>query len=316
MKQEQERGITIQSAAISFSWSHHMINLIDTPGHADFNVEVERAIRVLDGTVVILDAVSGVEAQCEQVWSQANRHKIQRIVFINKMDRDGANIDRCIQDLKLLPYFHHLHTPKFLQCQFPVFVDNVFCAIVDVITSRLLRWPDSDKKKMTDSSLISDTQQLQRATFLRQILVEELAEVDDVFLDILLSTENHMDIPSIEIKHALRRACIDSQIIPIFCGAAQKNIGIQPLLDAIVAYLPSPLERPPVYGALETSRADFSPALPKSHSQKAVEDGISASAHYVEIKPDRQAPLTALAFKVIFNKQRGFMVFVRIYSGL
>ncbi|KAF9956290.1 Ribosome-releasing factor 2, mitochondrial [Mortierella alpina] len=282
MKQERERGITITSAAITFGWKDHRINLIDTPGHVDFTIEVERSIRVLDGAVTILDAVAGVEAQTETVWQQAARQGIPRIAFVNKMDRAGAGFGRTSLN----------DTPSTGGAQS---MDAQFNGVVDVLSMEILRW-DSDSKgaKMTRSPLDSsylDQDLYLEAVKARVALVEQLSALDEHIIELFLTLEDHMAIEAKDLQAAIRRLTLSSTIVPVLCGASFKNIGVQPLLDSVVDYLPSPDERPAALGRMPDG--------------KMVEIG----------KGGLKERLCALAFKVVHDARRGPMVFVRVYAG-
>ncbi|KAF9303956.1 Ribosome-releasing factor 2, mitochondrial, partial [Mortierella antarctica] len=300
MKQERERGITITSAAITFGWKGHRINLIDTPGHVDFTIEVERSIRVLDGAVTILDAVAGVEAQTETVWQQAARQGIPRIAFVNKMDRAGAGFGRTVREMR-----------SRLGCR-PVVVqiplmeaggknstgslnEVGFNGLVDVLSMEVLRW-DSDPKGATISkqpldSSYPDQELYQEAVKARVALVEQLAALDEHIIELFLTLEDHMAIETKDLQAAIRRLTLSSTIVPVLCGASFRNIGVQPLMDSVVDYLPSPEERPAALGRMA--------------------DGKLVEIGHGGIKER----LCALAFKVIHDARRGSMVFVRVYAG-
>lgn len=299
MKQERERGITITSAAITFGWKDHRINLIDTPGHVDFTIEVERSIRVLDGAVTILDAVAGVEAQTETVWQQAARQGIPRIAFVNKMDRAGAGFGRTVREMR-----------SRLGCR-PVVVqiplmeagknstgnanEVGFNGVVDVLSMEVLRW-DSDSKGANISKQALDTsypdQELyQEAVKARVALVEQLAALDEHIIELFLTLEDHMAIEAKDLQAAIRRLTLSSTIVPVLCGASFRNIGVQPLMDSVVNYLPSPEERPAALGRMA--------------------DGKLVEIGHGGIKER----LCALAFKVVHDARRGPMVFVRVYAG-
>ncbi|OZJ03390.1 hypothetical protein BZG36_04003 [Bifiguratus adelaidae] len=288
---ERERGITINSAAITFGWKGHKINLIDTPGHVDFTVEVERSVRVLDGAVTVLDGVAGVEAQTETVWRQANRYKVPRIAFVNKMDRVGANFGKSIVEMwKKL-------AARPLVCQVPVFDDGGnFRRIMDVVEMKMLDW-EADKEHgsiVNSRDLVKEDGKLYKlAAGGRTALVETLGELDEELLETFLSTENHLALPSPDIKRAIRRVTCSNTAVPVFCGASFRNLGVQPLLDAVNDYLPSPLDRP-------------------SAVAKAA---ISGKAQDVTIPLNQKDKLRALAFKVTYDARRGPLVFVRVYSG-
>ncbi|KAF8434619.1 P-loop containing nucleoside triphosphate hydrolase protein [Terfezia claveryi] len=294
---ERARGITITSACITFPWHTHTVNLIDTPGHADFTFEVERAIRVLDGAVTILDGVAGVEAQTEKVWRQAERYNIPRIIFVNKLDRMGAGFGRTVKEIgvKLNGWPAVMQIPMY---ETDGASDEVFMGVVDVVENRVFRWGESGgdgrnvevygyswlKEKMPKLH--------EEALRARVALVELLSEFDDHLVEMYLELGDHHFIPATEIKKVLRRLTLDGRgrVIPVFCGASFRNIGVQPLLDGVVDYLPSPQDRPPAavsyYEGKETALLDIS---------------------------DNR--ICALAFKVIHDPKRGMMVFVRVYSG-
>ncbi|KAF9166481.1 Ribosome-releasing factor 2, mitochondrial [Actinomortierella ambigua] len=300
MKQERERGITITSAAITFGWHDHKINLIDTPGHVDFTIEVERAIRVLDGAVTILDAVAGVEAQTETVWQQADRHDVARIAFVNKMDRAGAGFGRTVREMRTrlgcrpvvvqIPLVETVATSASTSKH-----DAEFNGVVDIVTMETLRW-DADPngtnvvRRPIDASY-PDKELYQEAVKARMALVEQLAALDETIVELFLTLEDHMAIEPKDIKAAIRRLTLSSTVVPVLCGASFRNIGVQPLLDAVVDYLPSPVDRPAAHG--------------RQPDGDLVEIGNGG---------DKER-LCALAFKVIHDARRGPMVFVRVYAG-
>ncbi|XP_033861987.3 ribosome-releasing factor 2, mitochondrial isoform X1 [Acipenser ruthenus] len=281
MAQERERGITIQSAAVTFDWNDHRINLIDTPGHVDFTVEVERALRVLDGAVAVFDASAGVEAQTLTVWRQADKHHVPRICFLNKMDKPGASfvysIESIRQKLKVKP----------LPLQIPIGTGKAFEGLVDLVTNEKLTWsPKSsrDDGRVFERSPLTtadDPDLVKEARDARSALIEQIADLDDEFAELVLGefNENLDALPSVKLHAAIRRVTLARTAVPVFCGSALKNKGVQPLLDAITMYLPAPNER-----------------------------------HH-ELLQWYGDDLCALAFKVIHDKQRGPLVFVRIYSG-
>ncbi|KAM8871372.1 ribosome-releasing factor 2, mitochondrial [Synchiropus picturatus] len=281
MAQERERGITIQSAAVSFDWKNHRINLIDTPGHVDFTLEVERALRVLDGAVAVFDASAGVEAQTMTVWRQAEKHHVPCICFLNKMDKPAANLgfslDSIKQKLKANPVL----------LQLPVGSGRSFSGVVDLLTNERLSWhqtTDRDDGRVFEVKpvdLSDDPKLLQEVGEARAALIEQVADLDDEFADLLLTdfSDNFDAVPAVKLQEAVRRLTLARRGVPVLCGSSLKNKGVQPLLDAIVAYLPSPDER----------RHDL-----------------------VRWYKD---DLCALAFKVLHDKQRGPLVFLRIYSG-
>ena len=282
MIQEQERGITITSAATTCFWKDNRIQIIDTPGHVDFTAEVERSLRVLDGTVAVFCAVGGVQPQSETVWHQAHRYNVPRIAFVNKMDRTGADffavIDQMIDRLNTRPAVMHL----------PIGAEDRFEGLIDLVT--LTAWSFvEDDKGMIEPEQCSIPEELKaQAEALNEQLVELATEFDDDLLTLILEGEPY----TVEqVKAALRRGTIDCQITPVFCGAAFKNKGIQQLLDAIVDYLPSPLDIPPIKGIEKKTGAE------------------------VERPADPKAPFSALAFKVISDKHVGKLTYFRVYSG-
>ncbi|UCD54527.1 MAG: GTP-binding protein, partial [Dehalococcoidia bacterium] len=280
MAQERERGITITAAATTCLWQDHRINIIDTPGHVDFTAEVERSLRVLDGAVVVFDAVAGVEAQSEAVWRQADRYKVPRICFINKMDRIGASFDRSLVTIK-----ERLEA-KPLPIQLPLGSEASFDGVVDLIENKAWRFdvnPDVEPEEID----IPESEQ-PRCTEFRQALIEKLAESDDHILATYLDGK---DIAPDELRAALRRVTLANKGVPILCGSALKNKGIQLLLDAIINYLPSPIDMPSVI-ATDTKR------------------GIEVTC------PARDdAPFVALAFKVVTDLFVGRLLYLRVYSG-
>ena len=280
MAQERERGITITAAATTCYWREHQINIIDTPGHVDFTAEVERSLRVLDGGVVVFDAVAGVEAQSETVWRQADRYKVPRICFINKMDRIGANFSRTVSMIEK----RLQATP--LPVQLPLGAEESYRGIIDLIENRAWRF-DTDPDSEPEEADIPNSEQA-RCAELRQTLITKLAEHDD---EIMMAYLDGDEIEAAELKQALRRVTLANKGVPVLCGSALKNMGIQPLLDAIVDYLPSPLEVPPVEG------------IDKKTGEKVT-----------RIASD-DAPFSALAFKVVTDPFVGRLVYFRVYSG-
>lgn len=291
---ERERGITINSAAITFGWQGHRINLIDTPGHVDFTMEVERAVRVLDGAVTILDGVAGVEAQTETVWKQAARYQIPRIAFVNKLDRTGAAFGRTVKEI-----WKKLRT-RPLVIQLPVMNEESMDerhkglrALVDLVTMEIVQWDPShsDGSIMTRTALDPDQKIYTEAVKARTALVEALAEMDDDIVDIFFEKAegDHMLVPASDLKAAIRRVTLSNKAVPVLCGASFKNLGVQPLLNAVIDYLPSPLDRP---SALATYSSGKTSMIPLS-----------------------DAKLCALAFKVVHDARRGAMVYVKVYSG-
>lgn len=280
MAQERERGITIQSAAVTFDWKGYRINLIDTPGHVDFTLEVERCLRVLDGAVAVFDASAGVEAQTLTVWRQADKHKVPRICFLNKMDKIGASFNYAVESIR------EKLKAKPLLLQLPIGEGKAFRGVVDVVRTEKLLWnPNSDDGKDFERKPLlemSDPKLLKETTEARNALIEQVADLDDEFADLVLGefSENLDLLPAEKLQTAIHRVTLAQTAVPVLCGSALKNKGVQPLLDAITMYLPSPEERN--YEFLQWYKGD----------------------------------LCALAFKVLHDKQRGPLVFMRIYSGM
>ncbi|MGI8696554.1 MAG: elongation factor G [Mycobacteriales bacterium] len=282
MEQEQERGITITSAATKTSWRDHTINIIDTPGHVDFTVEVERSLRVLDGAVAVYDAVAGVEPQTETVWRQADHYGVPRMCFVNKMDRTGADffrtVDMIVERLGANP----------LVIQLPWGTEADFVGVIDLITMKGLRWSTEDKGASYETVDIPAELEDQAQEWHHR-MVEKLAESDDELTDIYLTDES--SITQEMLQAGIRRATLASAITPVLCGSAFKNKGVQPMLDAVVDYLPSPLDVGAVHGT----------AL----------DGETE----VTREPDESAPFAALAFKIQTDQHLGKLTYIRVYSG-
>ncbi len=280
MEQERERGITIVSAAVSAEWKGYQINIIDTPGHIDFTAEVQRSLRVLDGGVVVFDAVQGVEPQSETVWRQADRYSVPRICFVNKMDRVGASFSRTIgmirQRLGANP----------IPMQLPIGEEAAFKGVVDLIMMKAIQWDDDLGREPVEIDIPVDL--VQESETHRNNLVEAIAETDDIL------TMKYLDGEEIEIgelKTALRKAVLAGLITPVFCGSSLRNKGVQPVLDAVIDYLPSPEDIPPVTGE-----------NPKTGEE-------------IERKPEDDAPLSALVFKIVTDPYVGRLAYVRVYSG-
>ncbi len=281
MEQERERGITITAAATTCYWQEHRINIIDTPGHVDFTAEVERSLRVLDGGVVVFDAVAGVEAQSETVWRQADRYQVPRICFINKMDRTGADFNHTVSMIG-----ERLRA-KALPVQLPWGKEDQFRGIIDLIEEKAWLFPEDAEASPVEMPVPDDVRE--EFTEHRHLMVEKLAENDDQLM--LLYLEEKEILPD-QIKAAIRRLTLANRIVPVLCGSALKNKGVQPLLDAIVSYLPSPLDIPPVRVTdLRTGEEDV----------REVSD---------------EAPFSALAFKVVTDPFMGRLVYFRVYSGM
>ena len=281
MPQEQERGITITSAATKTSWRDHTINIIDTPGHVDFTVEVERSLRVLDGAVAVFDAVAGVEPQTEQVWRQADKYGVPRICFVNKMDRTGANFFRTVDMIR-----ERLNaTPLVLQLPWGVEAD--FVGVIDLVEMKALRWTSEDKGASYETVDIPAELADDAATW-RATLLETLAENDEQVLEAYLGGE---ELSVADLKAGIRRATIARALTAVLCGSAFKNKGVQPMLDAVVDYLPSPLDVPSINGT----------AL----------DGETEVVRHA----DQNEPFAALAFKVQTDQHLGKLTYIRVYSG-
>jgi elongation factor G len=282
MEQEQERGITITSAATKCEWKGHTIQIIDTPGHVDFTVEVERSLRVLDGAVAVYDGVAGVEPQTENVWRQADKYHVPRMCFVNKLDRTGADYFRCVDMM-----VDRLNaTPLVLQI--PIGNEADFIGVIDLINMRALTWRGETQKGEDYTIEEIPAGMVEQANSYREKLLETLAEVDDQVLTKYLEGE---DLSVEEIKAGIRRATIGSKANPVLCGSAFKNKGVQPMLDAVVDYLPSPLDIPAVEGTAT--------------------DGETP----ITRKPSVSEPFSALAFKIQTDKHLGKLTYVRIYSG-
>jgi len=287
MVQEQERGITITAAATTCYWKYrdqnYKINIIDTPGHVDFTVEVERSLRVLDGAIAVFCAVGGVEPQSETVWRQADKYHVPRIAFVNKMDRPGADFFGVVQQMKT-----KLHA-NAVPVQIPIGSEDSFTGLVDLIERKAIVWFDDEKIGTRYEKFDVPEDMVELTEEWREKLIESLAEVDDHLLERYL--EDHASITEEEILSAVRKAVISRKIVPVMCGAAFKNKGIQRLLDGIVAFLPSPLDIGSVQGV---------------HPDTGEE---------IRREPDEKAPLTALAFKIATDPYVGRLVYVRVYSG-
>ena len=280
MAQEQERGITITSAATTAHWKDHRINIIDTPGHVDFTVEVERSLRVLDGSVAVFSAKGGVEPQSETVWRQAEHYKVPRIAFINKMDTTGADFLNCVDMMK-----DRLQA-NAVAIQLPIGAENDFTGIVDLVTMKAEIYGD-DLGKQIDIVEIPDDMKDQAEEY-HQIMVEAICETDDALMEKYLEGE---ELSVDELKKAIRKAVVTNAMFPVLCGSAYKNKGVQMLLDAVVDYMPSPLDIPPVAGI------------------------IPGSEEPAERKADDKEPFSALAFKIMADPFVGKLAFFRVYSG-
>src|SRR5690348_5794864 len=276
MVQEQERGITITSAATTCFWNDHRINIIDTPGHVDFTIEVERSLRVLDGAVAVFDSVAGVEPQSETVWRQADKYGVPRICFVNKMDRIGADFARCVAmiDDRL--------GAKPLVLQLPIGVESDFVGIVDLVGFRAIKWRDETLGAEFDIvDVPADI--IEEAKAARTGLVEAAVEQDDAALEAYLGGEEPNEAV---LKRCIRKGTVGGVFVPVLCGSAFKNKGVQPLLDAVVDYLPSPLDIPPV-------------------------KGTDSKGNEVTRPADDKAPFSGLAFKIMDDPFVGSITFVR-----
>ena len=281
MEQEQERGITITSAATTCYWDNCCINIIDTPGHVDFTVEVERSLRVLDGAVAVFDAVSGVEPQSETVWRQADKYNVPRIAFVNKMDRVGASYEDSIESMK------ERLAANAVAFHLPIGSEDQFEGMVDLVTMKAFTYKDDLGEAYDVTEVPSDL--LDEAQLMREVMIEAIAEFDDSLMERFLEGEELTDD---EIRAAARRACIAMDIVPVFCGTAFKNKGVQPLLDAIVSYLPSPMDLDDVKGF-----------------------DVKNGEKVVSRKRVPEEPLSMLAFKIQVDKYVGQIAYVRVYSG-
>jgi elongation factor G len=282
MDQERERGITIQSAATTTFWRNHRINIIDTPGHVDFTAEVERSLRVLDGGIVVFDAEEGVQSQSETVWHQADRYHVPRICFINKMDKIGADFEMTVKmmvdRLAAVP----------LKMVLPIGKEKDFVGIVLLLEEKALIWEEKDEKGEKPQEVAVPDDLKGKVKKAREELVEKICELDDTLLEKYLSGEE----PALkDFKKALRQATIGCRVVPVFCGAALRNKGVQPLLDAVVDFLPSPLDIPPI-------------------------EGLNPKTQEKEIRKQKtDEPFSGLAFKVQIDPHVGRLVYVRVYSG-
>ena len=279
MEQERERGITITAAATSAEWNKHLINIIDTPGHVDFTVEVERSLRVLDGGVVVFDAVAGVEPQSETVWRQADRYQVPRICFVNKMDRIGADYWRTMEMIR--DRLGAVPVPV----QIPIGSEDRFEGVIDLI--RMRAWFFSDNRDAPPREGDVPQQHLADAGRWRETMIERIAENDE---QVMLSYLEGHELTEDEIRKAVRRGAIANAFTPVLCGSALKNVGVQRLLDAVIDYLPAPDEVPPVHG-------------------------IGPNGEQLERRADPNEPLTALAFKIVTDPYVGRIAYVRVYAG-
>lgn len=285
MIQEQERGITITSAAITCFWKNHRINIIDTPGHVDFTVEVERSLRVLDGAIAVFDGVHGVEPQSETVWRQANKYRVARIAFVNKMDRVGADFQASVTSIR------ERLAANPVPFQLPIGREDDFHGVIDLVAMQAITWPPENEAHGQNFSLGPIPEELQaEAQAARDFLIEQVAETDEALTEKFLEGA---PISNQELWAAARKATIGFKFVPVFCGSAFKNKGIQPLLDAVVALLPSPLDLPDV-------------------------EGMSADDKETHLKRRRVAdePFSALVFKIVSDPFVGQLAYARVYSGM
>jgi elongation factor G len=284
MEQEQERGITITSAATTCMWKDHLINIIDTPGHVDFTVEVERSLRVLDGAVAVFDGVAGVEPQSETVWRQADRYSVPRICFVNKLDRTGASFDKCVGMIK-----DRLNAVA-LVLQLPIGLESDFIGVVDLIQMKALVWRGETKKGEDYTIEEIPADMLEASKTARALMLETLAENDDAIMEKFL---DGVELSEEEIIAGIRRATIAAKLSPVLTGSAFKNKGVQPMLDAVTRYLPSPLDVDAIVG---TDMHDKEKEMTR--------------------KPSNDEPFSALAFKIMTDPHLGKLTFIRVYSGV
>jgi elongation factor G len=284
MEQEQERGITITSAATTAEWADHRINIIDTPGHVDFTVEVERSLRVLDGAIALFDSVAGVEPQSETVWRQADKYSVPRIAYINKMDRIGADFDMGVQTMIDRLGAHPV------PIQLPIGAEADFLGIIDLVTMQAITYQDDLGKDVIVGEIPAE--HLDAATAAREHLLEEVSHYDDELVELILE---EADVPVETLKRAIRAATLEIKLTPVLCGSSFKNKGVQPLLDAVIDYLPSPLDVPPVDGVVLTKGGEEGEAITR--------------------EADDSAPFSALAFKIMADPFVGKLAYFRVYSG-
>src|SRR5215216_2380783 len=284
MEQEQERGITITSAATTCHWKDHQINIIDTPGHVDFTVEVERSLRVLDGAVAVFDGVAGVEPQSQTVWRQADRYRVPRVCFINKLDRTGANFDFCVSTIR-----HRLNAIPAV-VQLPIGSESNFIGVIDLIRMRALTW--RGETTIGEDYTVEDipADMIEKAQQAQHALIELVADHDDHLMEAYLTDEDSIT-PEL-LQDSIRRAVLASKITAVLCGSAFKNKGVQPLLDAVIAYLPSPLDVPAIMGF------------------KQGDESVTIERH-----PTDTDPFAALAYKIAADPHLGRLTYIRLYSG-
>src|SRR3954453_4496647 len=283
MAQEQERGITITSAATTAEWAGHRINIIDTPGHVDFTVEVERSLRVLDGAVAVFDSVAGVEPQSETVWRQADTYRVPRIAYINKMDRIGADFDRGVQTM-----IDRLAANP-VPIQLPIGAESEFAGIIDLVGMKAITYLDDLGKDVVEGDIPPELADAAAAA--REHLLNEVSDFDDELVEMILE---EAEIPNEKLVSAIRQATLEMKITPVLCGSSFKNKGVQPLLDAVLASLPSPLDVPPIKGVEPVKSGD----------------DVEAVRH-----ADDSEPFSALAFKIMADPYVGKLTYFRVYSG-
>jgi elongation factor G len=284
MEQEQERGITITSAATTAEWNGHRINIIDTPGHVDFTVEVERSLRVLDGAIALFDSVAGVEPQSETVWRQADKYRVPRIAYINKMDRVGADFQRGVQTMIDRLGAHPV------PIQLPIGSEGDFRGVVDLVANKAIVYKDELGREQEVVAIPEEMADETAAA--REHLLEEVSHYDDELLELILEEK---EVPEEQLKRAIRKATLEIKLTPVLAGSSFKNKGVQPLLDAVIDYLPSPLEVPPVEGV---------------EPVKGEDEGRPASR-----RPTEDDPFSALAFKIMADPYVGKLTYFRVYSG-
>ena len=283
MEQEQERGITITSAATTCEWADHRINIIDTPGHVDFTVEVERSLRVLDGAIALFDSVAGVEPQSETVWRQADKYAVPRIAYINKMDRIGADFTRGVETM-----IDRLGA-NAVPIQIPIGAEGDFRGIIDLVANEAILYKDDLGEEFEHGEIPAEL--ADQAAEAREVMLDEVSKYDDELMEMILE---EADIPTDRLKLAVRTATLGLGMTPVLCGSSFKNKGVQPLLDAVIDYLPSPLDKPPVVG------------------HEPVKDGEGPE---VERSADDSQPFSALAFKIMTDPFVGKLTYFRVYSG-
>ncbi|MDQ6776014.1 MAG: elongation factor G [Actinomycetota bacterium] len=285
MEQEQERGITITSAATTCEWKAHRINIIDTPGHVDFTVEVERSLRVLDGAIALFDSVAGVEPQSETVWRQADKYHVPRIAYINKMDRIGSDFDRGVQTMIDRLGAHPV------PIQLPIGSEGDFRGLVDLVENKAILYKDELGKEVEVVDVPAEL--VDEANAAREHLLEEVSHYDDDLLEMILEDQ---EVPAARLRQAIRAATLAAELTPVLCGSSFKNKGVQPLLDAVIDYLPSPLDVPPVEGL---------------EPDKSSENGGRPALRHA----DDEEPFAALAFKIMADPYVGKLTYFRVYSG-